>query len=1467
MREFSDFFTKFDCTSHTKCDILLAQVLCLCCAHSSWLQRITITEKLSKHTHSVTSHHTASNMKLHLPKQLFTALLTAITLAATPAALTLGSTAWGKNVFISDEYTTEGSVEFSDGTGNQYLIYDKTDNKISSAADFIFKDGNVVWSGAGSGDGNNASTDQSTIHTIVELTGKISTEENATATLKLNHYTANVIYRLTNAESNFDGEIWLDRGAGNNGITQLSLAGVSDAFDGALIVIREGGQRALSIEGDATLGGLKSEGSGTYRVTSNSASNILTLNVTKGKDYTFGGNLGGGTYYSSTDITDTTAKNSTSLTLVKSGAGSQTISGTSNLNNLTVSAGTLTLSGQSSIAGTAEIKSGSTLSLGAASHTIGTLSGSGALSINSSTSNASATISKLGGYTGTITVDKASTGTAGLTASVQDGALNLAGITVKNGATATIRTRVNNNENLGQDINLGNVAVGGNSTLTVHFSGNEMRTATLTTLDVNGTAAVVASNYHGQISINSLTSSGDTNALTLTGNTPSDAGRTVFNLKDGAFDGSIYFKADASGTRKFALNIEDSSVVQDAVINTSKTNGGDHHMAIGIGADSVTVKGLTGGVVNSGIYSGSQEFNNNNFSADSSKFRTLIIDTDGSKGLAAGTPEPEYSTSSSLSSNLNLQKDGVGSQTFTGNLSAFNGTVTVNQGTLALESTAAMNSIQSITVNGGELTFTSLGDVSGLITMNGGSFTTDRWNISGTQEFSTSGEISMSIEVVNIANNHKLESSGAQNYFTHSYGSNVEAEDGNGYQVQSGDFILFKGLKWDSGKWETLNVGGYGEVNVKGDNTVITISKAGTGQFFINYTTSYDSVDILGEHGVYIGQGKTLGLDIATEEQTLSTNVEGSGALEKTGAGTLKLTGSNTYSGGTTIAAGTLSVESVNSLGTGGVTVGAGAELEYTGSTEGTITALTLNNGAKVNATSSAGTLKAETAAATGAFTKNGDGTLVLNSVTQLGGTVTVNKGILQIGGGDQKLNSAQVNGGTLRLTGTDIINWGDSVNIQVLGGTLDLDARQSVDSTTAITLKNGIIEGDGGSNRGYTVGLELHNTSTLTITSTGTSSITTNIGMRKEQNDNGGTVKFAVNDGTLTVSGKIEKNQPTDASISGKVTKSGAGELILSGDNTYANGTTIEAGTVTTKHTNALGSGGVNMTGGELKITDVANTDTDLTLKGMLEMNASASAKLATAGTTLNLGTTGSVKKVNSDSTQHVTIASNGTNAASMTAKSENAQLIQMQQDASFTIADMTLTNTTITAATTDNTKVSLNNVSVAAGSAATLAEGAFAMQNQAIVGMGGGECDFTTSSYSGFTLGTADSKASITLNLGDLSQVTAMGPGVYESITILLEGFHMTDGNASIFFAADSWLGQLLSSQGATVYVSGSVETQASVSSGSGAPSVSYSAATGDNVGTIITITGLNVPEPATSTLSLLALAALCARRRRKM
>ena len=62
------------------------------------------------------SSPTAPNMKLHLPKQLFTALLAAITLA-TPATLTLGSTAWGG--WSGDSFTLESATTDSISTEGQ----------------------------------------------------------------------------------------------------------------------------------------------------------------------------------------------------------------------------------------------------------------------------------------------------------------------------------------------------------------------------------------------------------------------------------------------------------------------------------------------------------------------------------------------------------------------------------------------------------------------------------------------------------------------------------------------------------------------------------------------------------------------------------------------------------------------------------------------------------------------------------------------------------------------------------------------------------------------------------------------------------------------------------------------------------------------------------------------------------------------------------------------------------------------------------------------------------------------------------------------------------------------------------------------------------------------------------------------------------------------------------------------------
>ena len=164
-----------------------------------------------------------------------------------------------------------------------------------------------------------------------------------------------------------------------------------------------------------------------------------------------------------------------------------------------------------------------------------------------------------------------------------------------------------------------------------------------------------------------------------------------------------------------------------------------------------------------------------------------------------------------------------------------------------------------------------------------------------------------------------------------------------------------------------------GADNALGANTGGLTFNSGTLQL----TTSFD---LAATRAITLAAGGGT-IDTQSFDSTLSQAVSGTGALTKAGSGSLLMTGVSTYSGATTVAAGTLAIgdathASAALTGGGATTVASGATLGGYGSVTGAVT----NNGtlAVANAMPS--------------FASEGNGAFSINGSL-------VNAGLVQIGG------------------------------------------------------------------------------------------------------------------------------------------------------------------------------------------------------------------------------------------------------------------------------------------------------------------------------------------------------------------------------------------------------------------------------------------------------------------------------------
>ncbi|OYZ16376.1 MAG: hypothetical protein B7Y35_00010 [Sphingomonadales bacterium 28-64-96] len=256
----------------------------------------------------------------------------------------------------------------------------------------------------------------------------------------------------------------------------------------------------------------------------------------------------------------------------------------------------------------------------------------------------------------------------------------------------------------------------------------------------------------------------------------------------------------------------------------------------------------------------------------------------------------------------------------------------------------------------------------------------------------------------------------ANNIITQSAGANINATSGginisfqsDGNQDGTGHTRL-NGNIFNSGSALTfsgpVNLGANVSLRTQGDivfqNKVDAQSgatsnldiEAGTGT--VKFLADVGSVAAISSMSVAAAVFEAASLTVANlakitvaETSAISGIISGSGALMKLGAGNLLLSGANTYTGATTISAGTVQVGNVSALGAsaGLVSVSAGGALDLNGFTIANALNLAgtgLNgSGALFNASSAKAT-------ASGAITLTADTTIKNNGALTLAGTVS----------------------------------------------------------------------------------------------------------------------------------------------------------------------------------------------------------------------------------------------------------------------------------------------------------------------------------------------------------------------------------------------------------------------------------------------------------------------------------------------
>jgi autotransporter-associated beta strand protein len=361
----------------------------------------------------------------------------------------------------------------------------------------------------------------------------------------------------------------------------------------------------------------------------------------------------------------------------------------------------------------------------------------------------------------------------------------------------------------------------------------------------------------------------------------------------------------------------------------------------------------------------------------------------------------------------------------------------------------------------------------------------------------------------------------------------------------------------------------------------------GTLQATASFTLDADrGIALTGTGTVSVDPGMTL---------SYGGVIAGASTLAKTGTGTLALSGTNTYAGATTVSVGVLRLQNSSALGTtaGGTSVTSGAAIEIDGTGLAIAEPITSLNGTGVSTTGALRNLASDNTWS-GAITLAG--TTRINSdggTFSLTGGVNANTRALTVGGVGNS-NISAITGTTATLTkdgaGTLTLAAGNTYTGRTTlnAGTVAISADTAL-GTAPVTPTASLLTFGGGT-LATSATFTLDPDRGINVTSSGT---------------------FDVADSTiLTYAG-------TETGTSGAVTKTGAGELDLSGATVTTGSLTISAGTLAAPIAGVLDING-DLTNNAALDAFIAGTGT-VTLSGSVAQVVGGAFPITFSGLTIN--------------------------------------------------------------------------------------------------------------------------------------------------------------------------------------------------------------------------------------------------------